>query len=50
MLQHGKWNAFQTYLQAIQNVTAADVQRVAQTYLDPARAVRMILRAAETED
>jgi zinc protease len=48
MLQHGKWNAFQTYLQAIQNVTGAEVQRVAQTYLDPARAVRMILRAEAT--
>lgn len=44
-LHMGKWNAFQTYLDAVQNVTSADVQRVAQTYLDPSRAVRVILRA-----
>jgi zinc protease len=47
-LQHGKWNAFQTYLEAVQHVTNADVQRVAQTYLDPAHAVQVILRAQET--
>jgi zinc protease len=47
-LQHGKWNAFQTYLEAVQQVTNTDVQRVAQTYLDPAHAVQVILRAQET--
>ena len=47
-LQHGQWNAFQTYLEAVQHITNADVQRVAQTYLDPARAVQVILRAQET--
>jgi zinc protease len=47
-LQHGKWNAFQTYLETVQQLTNADVQRVAQTYLDPERAVQVILRAQET--
>ena len=44
-LQLGRWNAFQEYLVAIQRTTAADVQRVAQTYLDVSRSVRVILRA-----
>ena len=44
-LHAGKWNAFQTDLDAVQHVTNADVQRVAQTYLDPSRSVRVILRA-----
>ena len=47
-LQHGKWNAFQTYLETVQQVTSADVQRVAQTYLDPERAVQVMLRTQET--
>ncbi len=41
----GKWDAFRTYLNAIRKVTSTDVQRVAQTYLDPARSIRVILRA-----
>jgi zinc protease len=44
-LQLGKWNAFQDYITAVRHMTAAEVQRVAQTYLDPARSVRLILRA-----
>ncbi|GIX45921.1 MAG: peptidase M16 [Candidatus Tectimicrobiota bacterium] len=44
-LQLGKWDAFRDYRRAIQEVTAAEVQRVAQTYLDPARSVRVIVRA-----
>jgi zinc protease len=44
-LHLGKWNAFQDYLEALRQVSAADVQRVAQTYLNPARSVRVILRA-----
>jgi zinc protease len=44
-LHLGKWNAFQDYLEALRQVSAADVQRVAQTYLSPARSVRVILRA-----
>lgn len=45
-LQMGKWNAYKSYLQALQNVTREDVQRVAQTYLNPDRSVRVIVRAA----
>ncbi len=44
-LHLGKWNAFQDYLEALRQVSVADVQRVAQTYLNPARSVRVILRA-----
>src|SRR5262249_2120897 len=44
-LHLGQWNAFQNYLEALRQVSAADVQRVAQTYLNPARSVRVILRA-----
>lgn len=44
-LQVGKWNAFQDYLEAVRQMPGSEVQRVAQTYLDPARSVRLILRA-----
>lgn len=44
-LQLGQWNAFQQYIAAVRQMTAAEVQRVAQTYLDPARSVRLTLRA-----
>jgi zinc protease len=44
-LQLGQWNAFQQYIAAVRQLTAAEVQRVAQTYLDPARSVRLTLRA-----
>lgn len=44
-LHHGKWNAFQEHIAHIQQVTSADVQRVAQAYLTPERSVRVILRA-----
>jgi zinc protease len=44
MLQQGKWNAYQEYLDAVRKVSQADVQRVARTYLQPSRAVRTILR------
>ena len=40
-----KWNAFQAYLETVQKITRNDIQRVAQTYLNPDRAVRTILRA-----
>jgi zinc protease len=46
-LHLGKWNAFQDYLDAVRQMTAAEVQRVAQTYLDPSRSVRLILRAKQ---
>jgi zinc protease len=44
-LHHGKWNAFQDYIEHMRQVSGADVQRVAQTYLTPAQSVRVILRA-----
>ncbi len=44
-LQMGKWNAYQNYLKALQDVTREDVQRVAQTYLNTDRSVRVIIRA-----
>jgi zinc protease len=44
-LQMGKWNAYKSYLKALQNVSCEDVQRAAQTYLNPDRSVRVILRA-----
>ncbi|PON14438.1 hypothetical protein C2W62_29065 [Candidatus Entotheonella serta] len=44
-LQMGKWNAYKSYLQALQNVTCEDVQQAAQTYLNPDRSVRVIIRA-----
>lgn len=44
-LQLGKWNAFQDYIKAVRNLKAEDVQRVAQTYLNPAHSLRLILRA-----
>ncbi len=47
-LQMGKWNAYQSYLKALQNVTREDVQRAAQTYLNPDRSVRVIIRATRS--
>ena len=44
-LHHGKWNAFQDYVESMRQVSGAEVQRVAQTYLNPTRSVRVILRA-----
>jgi zinc protease len=44
-LHQGKWNAFQDYIESMRQVSAADVQHVAQTYLNPSRSVRVILRA-----
>jgi zinc protease len=44
-LQVGKWNAFQDYLEAVRQMSGTEVQRVAQTYLDAAHSVRLILRA-----
>jgi zinc protease len=44
-LHHGKWNAFQAYIESMRQVSGADVQHVAQTYLNPAQSVRVILRA-----
>jgi zinc protease len=41
----GKWNAFQDYLEAIRQMTGAEIQRVVQTYLEPSHSVRLILRA-----
>ncbi|MGQ4809857.1 hypothetical protein NKDENANG_03293 [Candidatus Entotheonellaceae bacterium PAL068K] len=44
-LQTGRWNAFEQYLKAVRQMTGAEVQGVAQTYLDASRSVRIILRA-----
>lgn len=44
-LQSGGWDAYQEYVRAVQQMTAAEVQRVAQTYLNPEQSVRVILRA-----
>jgi len=44
-LHHRKWNAFQDYIEHMRQVSSADVQRVAQTYLNPTQSVRVILRA-----
>ncbi len=44
-LQMEKWNAYQNYLKALQDITREDVQRVAQTYLNTDRSVRVIIRA-----
>jgi zinc protease len=44
-LHHGKWNTFQDYVESMRQVSGAEVQRVAQTYLNPTRSVRVILRA-----
>jgi zinc protease len=44
-LHHGKWNAFQDYIESMREVSGADVQRVAQSYLNATRSVRVILRA-----
>ena len=45
MLHQGHWNAYQTYLGAVQRVSLADVQKAARTYLEPSRSLRTILRA-----
>ena len=45
MLHQGQWNAYQTYLEAMQQVTLADIQDAARTYLQPSRSLRTILRA-----
>ena len=45
MLHQGQWNAYQTYLEAVQKVSLADIQDAAQTYLQPSRSLRTILRA-----
>lgn len=45
MLHQGQWNAYQTYLEAVQQVTLADIQEAARTYLQPSRSLRTILRA-----
>jgi zinc protease len=44
MLHQGTWQAYQEYLDAVRKVTVAEVQRVAQTYLQAPRSLRMILR------
>jgi zinc protease len=44
-LHHGKWNAFQDYIESMRKVSGADVQGVAQSYLNASRAARVILRA-----
>ena len=45
MLHQGQWNAYQTYLEAVQQVTLADIQAAARTYLQPSRSLCTILRA-----
>ena len=45
MLHQGQWNAYQTYLEAMQKVSLADIQDAARTYLQPSRSLRTILRA-----
>ena len=47
MLHQGQWNAYQTYLEAVQKVSLADIQDAARTYLQPSRSLRTILRAQE---
>jgi zinc protease len=47
-LQIGRWDAFQEYLEAVRKMSAPEVQRVAQTYLNPSHSVRMILRAEQS--
>jgi zinc protease len=44
-LHSGGWNAYQGYVRAVQQMTIDEVQRVAQTYLNPSQSVRVILRA-----
>lgn len=46
-LHVGKWDAFRDYVAAVRQVSAADVQRVAQQYLNASRSVCTILRAKE---
>ena len=45
MLHQGQWNAYRTYLEAVQKVSLADLREAARTYLRPARSLRTILRA-----
>ena len=45
MLHQGQWNAYQTYLEAVQKVSLANIQEAARTYLQPSRSLRTILRA-----
>ena len=45
MLHQGQWNAYQTYLEAVQQVTLGDIQEATRTYLQPSRSLRTILRA-----
>ena len=45
MLHQGQWNAYQTYLEAVQKVSLANIQDAARTYLQPSRSLRTILRA-----
>jgi zinc protease len=45
MLYQGQWNAYQTYLEAVQKVSLSDIQEAARTYLQPSRSLRTILRA-----
>jgi predicted Zn-dependent peptidase len=45
MLHQGQWNAYQTYLEAVQQVSLADIQDAARTWLQPSRSLRTILRA-----
>ena len=45
MLHQGQWDAYRTYLEAVQQVSLADIQNAAQTYLQPSRSLRTILRA-----
>ena len=45
MLHQGQWNAYQTYLEAVQKVSLADIQDAARTYLRPSSSLRTILRA-----
>lgn len=44
-LHSGGWDAYKEYLRVVQQMTTAEVQQVARTYLDPRRSVRVILRA-----
>ena len=45
MLHQGQWNAYRTYLEAVQQVSLTDIRDAARTYLQPSRSLRTILRA-----
>ena len=45
MLLQGQWNAYQTYLEAVQKVSLTDIREAACAYLQPSRSLRTILRA-----